>query len=114
MLVFKQFRGCAVQVAGGHLLPPRKQGSKVGRVDETVLIYVGITRARQTLALTWCGHRIKYGSPMPGTASSFLKELPADWVEHKNATQMLNAPVAAETVKGKFGALRALLENTPS
>jgi hypothetical protein len=51
---------------------------------------------------------------MPGTASSFIKELPAEWVEHKNATQMLNAPVAAETVKGKFGALRALLENTPS
>ena len=44
MLVFKQFCGCAVQVAGGHLLPRRKQGSKVGRVDETVLIHIGITR----------------------------------------------------------------------
>ena len=96
-------------------LLPHDRSKMEGTVDEERrLLYVGITRARQTLALTWCGHRIKYGSPMPGTASSFIKELPAEWVEHKNATQMLNAPVAAETVKGKFGALRALLENTPS
>ena len=96
-------------------LLPHDRSKMEGTVDEERrLLYVGITRARQTLALTWCGHRIKYGSPMPGTASSFIKELPEEWVEHKNATQMLNAPVAAETVKGKFGALRALLENTPS
>ena len=92
-------------------LLPHDRSKMEGTVDEERrLLYVGITRARETLALTWCGHRIKYGSPMPGTPSSFIKELPAEWVEHKNATQMLNAPVAEAAVKGKFGALRALLE----
>ena len=95
-------------------LLPHDRSKMEGTVDEERrLLYVGITRARQTLALTWCGHRIKYGSPMPGTPSSFIKELPPEWVEHKNATQMLNAPVAETAVKGKFGALRALLEKVP-
>ena len=95
-------------------LLPHDRSKMEGTVDEERrLLYVGITRARQTLALTWCGHRIKYGSPMPGTPSSFIKELPPEWVEHKNATQMLNAPVAEAAVKGKFGALRALLEKVP-
>ena len=95
-------------------LLPHDRSKMEGTVDEERrLLYVGITRARQTLALTWCDHRIKYGSPMPGTPSSFIKELPPEWVEHKNATQMLNAPVAEAAVKGKFGALRALLEKVP-
>ena len=95
-------------------LLPHDRSKMEGTVDEERrLLYVGITRARETLALTWCGHRIKYGSPMPGTPSSFIKELPAEWVEHRNATQMLNAPVAEAAVKGKFGALRALLEKVP-
>jgi superfamily I DNA/RNA helicase len=95
-------------------LLPHDRSKMEGTVDEERrLLYVGITRARQTLALTWCGHRIKYGSPMPGTASSFIKELPAEWVEHKNATQMLNAPVAAETVKSRFGGIFAALEKVP-
>ena len=95
-------------------LLPHDRSKMEGTVDEERrLLYVGITRARQTLALTWCGHRIKWGSPMPGTPSSFIKELPAEWVEHKNATQVLNAPVSVEAVKGKFGALRALLEKVP-
>ena len=95
-------------------LLPHDRSKMEGTVDEERrLLYVGITRARQTLALTWCGHRIKYGSPMPGTPSSFIKELPPEWVEHKNATQMLNAPVAEAAVKGKFGALRAMLEKVP-
>ena len=89
-------------------LLPHDRSKMEGTVDEERrLLYVGITRARQTLALTWCGHRIKYGSPSPCTPSSFIKELPADWVEHKNATQIYNTPVPAAAVRGGFAAMRA-------
>jgi DNA helicase II / ATP-dependent DNA helicase PcrA len=92
-------------------LLPHDRSKVEGTVDEERrLLYVGITRARRTLALSWCRHRIKYGSPMPGTPSSFIKELPPEWIEHRDATQILRAPVSEATAKGKFGALRAAVE----
>jgi superfamily I DNA/RNA helicase len=91
-------------------LLPHDRSKMEGTVDEERrLLYVGITRARETLALTWCGHRIKYGSPSPCAPSSFIKELPADWIERCGATQILNAPVNEESVKDRFAAMRALL-----
>ena len=95
-------------------LLPHDRSKMEGTVDEERrLLYVGITRARRTLALTHCRDRIKYGSPMPCTPSSFIKELPAEWIEHQSATQMLNAPVEQTVVKSRFGALRAMLEKVP-
>ncbi len=92
-------------------LLPHDRSKVEGTVDEERrLLYVGITRARKTLALTWCRDRIKYGSPMPCTASSFIKELPAEWVEHQSATQILRAPVSEVAAKSRFSAMRAMLE----
>jgi superfamily I DNA/RNA helicase len=92
-------------------LLPHDRSKVEGTVDEERrLLYVGITRAMRTLVLSWCGHRIKYGSPMPCTASSFIKELPAEWIEHGSASQILNAPMEQETAKSRFDQLRALLE----
>ncbi len=93
---------------------PHDRSKVEGTVDEERrLLYVGITRARQTLALTWCRDRIKYGSPMPCTPSSFIKELPEEWIDHQSASQILRAPVSEVAAKSKFSALRALLENSP-
>ena len=78
--------------------------------EERRLLYVGITRARRTLAMSWCRNRIKYGSAMPCMASSFIKELPPEWIDHRNATQILSAPVSEAAAKSKFGALKAMLE----
>jgi superfamily I DNA/RNA helicase len=95
-------------------LLPHDRSKVEGTVDEERrLLYVGITRARETLALTWCRDRIKYGSPAPSTPSSFIKELPADWIEHQSATQILRAPVSEVAAKSRFSAMRAMLEKTP-
>lgn len=92
-------------------LLPHDRSKMEGTVDEERrLLYVGITRARRTLALSYCRHRIKYGSPMPGTPSSFIKELPPEWIVHRDATQILSAPVSEAAAKSKFGALRAAIE----
>src|SRR5882757_4184936 len=81
-------------------LLPHDRSKVEGTVDEERrLLYVGITRARRTLVLSWCRHRIKYGSPMPCTGSSFIKELPPEWVEHRDAAQILRAPVSEASAK---------------
>jgi superfamily I DNA/RNA helicase len=90
---------------------PHDRSKMEGTTDEERrLLYVGITRAQKTLALTWCRHRIKYGSAAPCTASSFFRELPPAWVEHCDAGALLNAPVAHDSGAGRFAAMKALLE----
>lgn len=90
---------------------PHDRSKLEGTIDEERrLLYVGITRARQTLALTWCRSRFKFGSTMPCTASSFLKELPPEWIEHRNAGQILNTPVEHASGTDRFAAMKAMLE----
>jgi superfamily I DNA/RNA helicase len=89
---------------------PHDRSKAEGTVDEERrLLYVGITRARETLALSWCRHRMKYGSASPCTVSSFVRELPAGWIEHRDAAQILNAPVVRASAESRFAALKATL-----
>ena len=44
------------------------------------LLYVGMTRARQSLTLTHCSARMRYGSASPCAPSSFLKEIDGRFV----------------------------------
>jgi superfamily I DNA/RNA helicase len=91
-------------------LLPHDRSKLEGTVDEERrLLYVGITRARITLTLTWCGHRIKYGSAAPCTLSSFAKEFAPEWVRHLDLAQIVNAPVAETTVASRFEQMRAML-----
>ncbi len=95
-------------------LLPHDRSKMEGTVDEERrLLYVGITRAMRTLALTWCRNRVKYGSAMPCTPSSFIKEFPPELVEHRDVTQILNAPVEEVSVKDRFAAMFAAFEKTP-
>jgi superfamily I DNA/RNA helicase len=90
---------------------PHDRSKVEGTVDEERrLLYVGITRAKQTLSITWCRNRTKYGSATPCTMSSFLKELDPELTEHVNAGQLLSTPVSQEKASAKFGAMRAMLE----
>ena len=58
-------------------LLPHDRSKLEGTVDEERrLLYVGITRARQTLALTGAGTRIKYGSPMPARRARSSRNCP--------------------------------------
>ena len=46
--------------------------------EERRLMYVGITRARQTLAVSWLKRRKKGRESVPGTPSRFIKEMALD------------------------------------
>ncbi len=57
-----------------------------GLEEERRLCYVGITRARDALAMTWARARRRGGSLMPGNASRFLKELPEELVDEQRTS----------------------------
>ncbi len=64
-------------------LLPHSRSKEEGTMDEERrLFYVGITRAMQTLNITHCVTRKKYGQAIACHPSSFLRELPPELVEH--------------------------------
>ncbi len=90
---------------------PHDRSKMEGTVDEERrLLYVGITRAKKALCITWCQQRLKFGSLTPCNISSFAKELPLEFVEMKSLMQMQSVPVSVESAKSRFDAMRAMLE----
>jgi superfamily I DNA/RNA helicase len=89
---------------------PHDRSKVEGTLDEERrLLYVGITRAMKTLTMTYCRDRMKYGSAAPCHPSSFIKELSDEWIERKNLSEMMNAPVQEAAAKNGFARMRALL-----
>lgn len=88
-------------------LLPHSRSALEGTLDEERrLFYVAITRAMQTLAITHCLSRHKYGQLIPCHPSSFLKEIPEELCE-----DMINSePVGVNEGKGMFDAMRAMIE----
>jgi len=86
-------------------LLPHTRSKEEGTMDEERrLFYVALTRARQTLTLSHCGSRKKYGQAMPCHPSPFLKELPEHLVESAEAAA--RKPVNVQAGKGLFSAMR--------
>jgi DNA helicase-2/ATP-dependent DNA helicase PcrA len=65
----------------GFLPHSQSSNSEEEIEEERRLLYVGMTRARETLTLTACRQRLLYGETRPRTASRFLVDLPASVVE---------------------------------
>jgi superfamily I DNA/RNA helicase len=90
-------------------LLPHSRSKVEGTMDEERrLFYVAVTRAMQTLAISHCAGRKKYGQVMPCHPSPFLKELPPELVELEDENS--KKPVAVETGKDLFAAMRAATE----
>jgi superfamily I DNA/RNA helicase len=89
-------------------LLPHSRSKEEGTLDEERrLFYVAVTRAMQTLTLSHCGGRKRYGQLLPCHPSPFLKELPPELVEH--ADEKARQPVAKEAGKNFFAAIRESL-----
>jgi len=63
------------------ILPHRNSIEGDAVEEERRLCYVGITRARQTLTLSFCAKRKQYGDFLNCSPSRFLDELPSEDVE---------------------------------
>jgi len=78
-------------------LLPHHLSVEEGNVDEERrLLYVGMTRAKERLFLTYAEYRSKYGSPMrPSRPSRFLDEIPAELL----VVEDVRSPWAREVVR---------------
>ena len=89
---------------------PHDRSKREGNLDEERrLFYVGITRARQTLTITHCLNRLKYGSAFPCSPSSFLKDLDTKFIEIVNFHELTNKPASEGTARFHFAKMRELL-----
>jgi DNA helicase II / ATP-dependent DNA helicase PcrA len=89
-------------------LLPHSRSKVEGTLDEERrLFYVAITRAMQSLTMSYCLTRKKYGQPMPCHPSGFLKEIPEEFVER--AEEKAKGPVKPTEGKNLFANLRESL-----
>ncbi|HEY5346225.1 MAG TPA: UvrD-helicase domain-containing protein [Verrucomicrobiae bacterium] len=89
-------------------LLPHSRSKVEGTMDEERrLFYVAVTRAMETLTISHCGGRKKYGQLLPCQPSPFLKELPEELVEHSDSKS--KTPVAQESGKNLFAAMRSVV-----
>jgi superfamily I DNA/RNA helicase len=87
-------------------LLPHTRSKVEGTLDEERrLFYVAVTRAMQTLTISHCGGRKKYGQLLPCQPSPFLKELPEELVETSDSKT--KTPVAQDSGKNLFAAMRS-------
>jgi superfamily I DNA/RNA helicase len=86
-------------------LLPHSRSKEEGTLDEERrLFYVGLTRAMQTLTLSHCRSRKKFGQAVPCHPSRFLNDLPSELVER--ADEKGKQPVAPESGKKLFDVVR--------
>jgi len=86
------------------LLPHSRSKEENTLDEERRLFYVAMTRAMQTLSISHCAGRKKYGKINACKTSPFLAELPPELIEH--ADEKGKQQVSAEFGKSLFAAMR--------
>ncbi len=90
-----------------ELLPHRNSESPEQIAEERRLFYVGMTRARFRLQLSFCHSRKRYGETLNPEPSRFLAEIPSELLDWQATGK--DADIPAET-EDAFARLRALLD----
>lgn len=92
-----------------EILPHRSSIEADTIEEERRLAYVGITRARQTLAFTFAAKRKQYGEVIDCTPSRFLEELPPEDLSWEGLD---DAPVEVKAARGNnaLADIRAMLK----
>lgn len=76
-----------------------------GLEEERRLAYVGITRAKEKLYLTYAESRRLYGQENFSTPSRFIREIPNELVQEVRLKNSVSRPLTARTAGPKSGAL---------
>jgi len=87
------------------LLPHARSAAEGALDEERRLFYVAVTRAMQSLTISHCAGRMKYGQLLPCHPSRFLKELPPELVEDASDGK----PVDPDAGKKMFDVLRSAI-----
>jgi DNA helicase-2/ATP-dependent DNA helicase PcrA len=78
-----------------------------GLEEERRLCYVGITRAKDVLMLTWARARRRGGELRPATPSRFLRELPAELLEERRTSFAVGGIATGSGWRTDWGASRS-------
>ena len=98
-----------VGVEDGNL--PHEASIEEGRLDEERrLLYVGITRAKEQLWLSYAKEAQRWGERQRNLPSRFLDELPAAELQRDGADPVADAVHKQERASAGFAAFKALLE----
>ncbi|NNC89551.1 MAG: UvrD-helicase domain-containing protein [Akkermansiaceae bacterium] len=92
------------------VLPHKRSVEEGSRDEERRLLYVGITRARERLFLSYCGFRKRYGEKVRCEPSSFLDEVDLDWIEERDFETEMNTEATGDELQDFLGSMRALLD----
>ncbi|MEY2342689.1 UvrD-helicase domain-containing protein [Acidithiobacillus sp. IBUN Pt1247-S3] len=90
-----------------ELLPHRNSETPEQIAEERRLFYVGMTRARFRLQLSFCQRRKRYGETLNPEPSRFLAEIPAEHLDWQRGAMAADAP---EETEDAFARLRAMLD----
>ncbi|KGD64896.1 ATP-dependent DNA helicase Rep [Alcanivorax nanhaiticus] len=93
-----------------ELLPHRSSIEEDNIVEERRLMYVGITRARETLAMTQALTRKQYGERIDTAASRFLDEIPQDDIDYLGIGVIKDEAQEDAVAEASIANLRALLD----
>jgi ATP-dependent DNA helicase Rep len=89
---------------------PHEGALEEGRVDEERrLMYVGITRAKELLTLSWCAQTKRYGEIHRNQPSRFLHELPQDDLHWQGKDPEADKEVTRETAESHMAKIQAML-----
>jgi len=89
------------------VFPSGRSTEESGRLEEERrLAYVGITRARQKLVLSYAESRRIHGADMYGVPSRFLREIPAPLLNEVRPKVQVSRPYSGGVQRGVLGAAR--------
>lgn len=91
------------------VLPHQRSVTEGTKDEERRLLYVGITRAQQKLAMSYCTVRTKWGQLVACQPSSFIGELDDEHLIHTTYDDIMGAEADDEELGNFFGGLKDFL-----
>ncbi len=104
-----EFPVCHIIGVEDGVLPHSRSVEEGNLSEERRLFYVGITRAKEELTITWCHTRKRWGDTMPCSPSSFFKELDEEEYVKTDHETLANEPVDEDFAQDYFAKMKEML-----
>lgn len=106
-----EFPVCFIVGVEEGVLPHSRSIEEGSRDEERRLFYVGITRAKAELTITWCRSRKRYGEKHLCEQSSFFKELDKEEYEETDHETLESTPVEEDFATDYFEQMKSMLSS---
>jgi superfamily I DNA/RNA helicase len=99
-----------IVAAEEDILPHKKSvWTADGIEEERRLFYVGITRAMESLTITYCSQRTKYGKDAPAAPSRFIAEIPSETVKRVDRHEAASPEDEEKAARRFFANMKEML-----